>query len=182
MTPFLYIALSFASWAIYLILTLHMFYTWLKVRNNPKTLGLTVLASILPLLILIEVPKAFITNLYPESTNAEYQYKWEWTSDTHILDLGDHLRWFAETCTKISVHLVIIVFTLCLVLLWVTVVQMIQKALNIYTVDFTISKKAWKSLWIAFLSCIALYTVGWLSFLILIVGGCWLGRFLFRFR
>lgn len=179
MTPFIYMALSFATWPIYMILILHAFYTWMKVKNDPKTLGLTLLASILSLLVLIEVPKAIINILYPESKDSEYQYKWEWTSDIHVLDLDDKFRWFASTCTHIAVNLVVIILTICIVLLWATTTKAMQKLFNIPITEFTIPKGTWKTLWISFLACIALFTIGWISIFLVIFAVIWISKHAF---
>lgn len=177
MIGLIYILCTYAGYVIYCLICLNVIYAALRFPLKIKTLGFTLLASLISLVIWIELPKVFIQNSIPEAEGAEQKIVWDWVSEIQPIGISDKFHWWAETCTKIATNSLVIILSLVIVIVWSLTTQYIQKMFNIPSIKFSLPKGTWKMIMLAILFCIALFTIGWLALPLVLL---WLVKQLFK--
>lgn len=165
MMKILYFSLVYAGYLIYILIGFMSLQAFTKSKNKWRMLGLTILALILSLLLVVEIPKALITNHFPELKTMKKGL--EWGSNQPSQNIYDTMNWWAMTCTNIASSFFIIVFAIMLVLIWTITTNFLQNQFNVPNIQFKTPKNTWKVLLYCSLGCVALFLLGWLSVIII---------------
>lgn len=168
-----YLSCSYASWIIYFLMSAFMFYLAVKYPNKIRTLGLALLASLVTYITLTELPKSIITNHIAEAKGIEYKQSWKWVSTTETVDTATWLQWWLETCSYISGNGLIIILSITITIIWIIFTQYLLDWWNVPHPKVVIPKKTYKTLWISFLACVALFTVGVLTAIFCFIAFLW---------